>query len=82
MSTINNKRKIILTVPNIKQDISKRKLSNLVSIVTILFLSCVIITFSVLIFNFVNEIYPSNKYTVTYTGSGSTEESHALRVNF
>jgi len=81
MSIINTRKKILLNVPNIKENSLQKKISNLISLLTILFLSCVIVILSVLIFNLANKIYNSKDYTVTYTGASIDEESSVFRVN-
>ena len=76
-----NNMTITKNVAEVKTDISKKKLHNLISLFTILFLSGVIIVFSVLIFNFVSNMNSgSNAPTITYTGDSATEEPQVLTV--
>ena len=81
MNVINSETKVLLDIPTIETDSIRKKLSTFFSIFSILFLVCVIVVFSVLIFNLVNSMQ-SQQYTVTYTGESAVQEPQVLRVDF
>jgi len=80
MNTINNKKKLLMNTSSIEIDALDEKISKLGSILTILFLSFIIIIFSALIFNIASEMYHSKDYTVTYTEPSPVQEPQVLTV--